>query len=179
MTTHRSRLTEATFDQGAGAGGIMFGAAYISRQIDIHPSDVIGIITQWHHGLQPVRCVPRWCRLEFGLWLASEANHRSADPLQLYAVPGILWNVGRPFRVFLEFSIWSDSLSAVGIRPNGIYWPVGTERYARRIAAALDAVSVAALYTSTCGLKETHSNALSTAGKWHAMPALSAPAFVD
>jgi hypothetical protein len=55
MTTHRRRHTEATLDQSAGDGGIMFGSAYISRQIDIHPRDVIGIVAQWHHDLQPVR----------------------------------------------------------------------------------------------------------------------------
>ena len=39
-----------------------------------------------------------------------------------------------------EFSMWSATLSEIGVRPQGISWPVGTERYERRIMVALDVV---------------------------------------
>jgi hypothetical protein len=66
----------------------------------------------------------------------------------MYQVPGVVWINGRPVRLKLEFSMWSDTLSEIGVRPKGISWPVGTDRYERRVAAVLDAID-GALFPST------------------------------
>lgn len=126
----------------------MITSAYISRRLDIHPRQLSNAVAEWHHGLQPVRWVRRSVRLGHGFWLASEGGHASTNPLRLYEVPGVVWMDGRPVQVELEFSMWSATLSEMGVRPKGISWPVGTERYERRVTAALDVVN-ASLCQST------------------------------
>ncbi len=121
----------------------MFSSVHISRQLDIHPRDLEDVVAEWHHGLHPIRWFPRFVRLTPRFWLASEPGARSANQLQLYGVPGVLWIGGRPVRLSLEFSVWSNALSEVGVRPAGMSWPVGTDRYAHSVNAALGAVRLA------------------------------------
>jgi hypothetical protein len=126
----------------------MTGSAYISRRLDIDPRELPNIASEWHHRLRSIRMAPRSVRLGNGFWLASDAEHGGVDPLMLYEVPGVVWINGRPVLVKLEFSMWSDTLSEIGVRPKGISWPVGTDRYERRVEAAFDVVS-ASLSLST------------------------------
>lgn len=118
----------------------MLGSAYASKRLDLHPRDVQGAASGWHQGLKSVRCAPHWVHVDRRFWLSSRTEGLSTDALRLYGVRGIMWLSGKPVDVTLEFSVWSDSLSEVGIRPTGISWPVGSERYERRVAAVLDAV---------------------------------------
>jgi hypothetical protein len=81
-----------------------------------------------------------YVRFEHRLWLATEAQQTSSDPLQLYAVRGMLWMNGQPIRVDLEFSMWSATASELALRPAHLAWPVRTERYACRAALILENV---------------------------------------
>ncbi len=124
----------------------MLDTAFISRRFDIHPSEVPGAAADWHRGLPPVRVGRNSVQFDHQFRLASEPEQGHPDPLQLYAVRGVLWVKARPIRVSLEFSIWSSSVTEVAMRPSGLAWPVGTKAYWDRVAAILDDIieSVAA-----------------------------------
>lgn len=119
----------------------MFGSAYISRQLDIHPCHVAGAAAEWHHSLCAVRWRRRSVRVCDNVWLAAEARG-SKDPLQLYGVHGVLWVCCVPVSLNLEFSMWSETKSEVGIRPDSMSWPVGSTSYVDRVAATLDNVNL-------------------------------------
>jgi hypothetical protein len=72
--------------------------------------------------------------------LASEPGQRGPDPLQRYAVRGVLWVTARPIRVSLEFSMWSEDVTQVALRPSGLAWPVGTNAHGDRVIAVLDEI---------------------------------------
>ena len=89
-----------------------------------------------------------WVRFENRLWLAAMPEQRNADPDQLYAVRGILWMNGRPIRVSLECSMWSDTVSQLAVRPAGLAWPVRTDRFGRRAVQVLEDVVGAVMGTA-------------------------------
>ena len=116
----------------------MSDTAFIARRFDIHPSEVPGAAADWHRGLPPVRVGRNSVQFDHQFRLASEPEERRPDPLQLYAVRGVLWVKARPIRVSLEFSMWSTSVTEVALRPTGVAWPVGTKAYGDRVVAILD-----------------------------------------
>ncbi len=115
----------------------MFESAHVSRQIPMHPLEAREAVAAWHQSLLPVPQRRRPVRLERRMWLSPRPEHASADPLQFYAVPGLLWMRCRPIRMSLEFSEWSTTVCAAAIRPVNLDWPVGTEFYGRRVGALL------------------------------------------
>jgi hypothetical protein len=113
----------------------------VSTRLSVHPSKLKSAVEQWHQSLPAgatarVRCGSRF-------WLAAKPDEASSDPLELYRVRALLWLFGRPIRVELEFSIWSDTVSQVALRPAKLTWPVCTERYGRRAARVLEDVVTA------------------------------------
>jgi hypothetical protein len=115
-------------------------SAYISRRLNLCPAEASAAITAWHRNLSRANNAPRFVRLPRGLWLATEPDRSSVDPLRVYAVPGVLWISGRPLRIELEVTIWSSAACEAAIRPSGLAWPVHTQRYARRVTALLEGV---------------------------------------
>ena len=128
----------------------MSHTAFISRRFDIHPSAVPGVVAEWHRGLVPVRAGRNSVLVDRRFRLASEPDRRGPDPLRLYAVRGVLWVTARPIRVSLEFSMWSDDVTQVALRPTGLAWPVGTRAYGDRVGAVLDDVIEALGNPVTC-----------------------------
>jgi hypothetical protein len=114
--------------------------AFISRRLDIHPSSVPAVVAEWHRSLPAVTAVRGFVRLGPRLWLADAPEGGGCDPFQMYVVPGVLWLWGRPVRVHLEFSMWSNSDSQLSLRPAHLAWPVRTEGYALRARSVLDDV---------------------------------------
>jgi hypothetical protein len=119
----------------------MLGFTYKSKRLDLHPRSVPYVAAAWHQGLESVRWTRQSVRLDRHVWLNSEAELDSANPLRLYGVRGILWISGQAVPVTLELSLWSNTLSEVAVYPAGITRPVGSERYERRVTAVLDVVS--------------------------------------
>jgi hypothetical protein len=118
----------------------MTTTAFTSRRLHMHPASVPTVVTEWHRSLPAVTAVPGFVRLGPRQWLAEEPQVGVSDPLQVYVVPGVLWLWGRPVRVHLEFSMWSNSDSQLSLRPAHLAWPVRTRSYALRAEAVLDAV---------------------------------------
>jgi hypothetical protein len=118
----------------------MSTSAYISRRLNLCPTEANAAITAWHRSLSRASNAKRFVRLPRGLWLATEPDRSSLDPLRVYAVPGVLWIGGRPLRIELEFTMWSSDACEAAIRPSGLAWPVHTQRYARRVTALLEGV---------------------------------------
>ena len=113
----------------------------VSRRLSVHPSDVRNAVEGWYERL-PAVLGSGPMRVESRFWLATKGPHEaSSDPLELYRVRGVLWMFGRPIRVTLEFSIWSNAVSQVALRPAKLTWPVCTERYGRRAAQVLEDVA--------------------------------------
>lgn len=112
----------------------------VSKRLGVHPSDVHNAVEGWHERLPEITFGRRTMRVGSRFWLAAKPHEASADPLELYRVRGLLWLFGRPIRVMLEFSIWSDTVSQVAVRPEKLTWPVCTERYGRRAARILEDV---------------------------------------
>ena len=98
--------------------------AFTSRRLQMHPSSVPTVVSEWHRSLPAVTATSRFVQAGPRVWLAKEPEDGDSDPLQIYAVPGILWLWGRPVRVYLEFSIWSRSESQLSLRPAHLGWPV-------------------------------------------------------
>jgi hypothetical protein len=121
-------------------GDMMFDTAFISSRMDMHPASVDTAVAEWHRSLPPVAGARTFVRLGRRLWLATQPQLVSSDPLQLYAVRGILWINGWPIRVILECSMWSATVSQVAIRPAHLSWPVRSGSYWSRAAAVLDDV---------------------------------------
>jgi hypothetical protein len=119
----------------------MFETAYLSKRLDFHPGNLAEAAAYWHRALRPVRWAPRSVRVSYGFWLDSNAVAGSADSVQLYDVRGVVWTSGRPVPVILEFSVWSETQSEVGVSPRCLSWPVGTDRYVRRVDASLEIIS--------------------------------------
>jgi hypothetical protein len=118
----------------------MIDTAFISSPMDMHPASVDTEVAEWHRGLPPVAGARKFVHLGRRLWLATQPQVRSSDPLQLYAVRGILWINGWPTRVILECSMWSTTVSQVAIRPTHLSWPVRSRSYWSRATAVLDDV---------------------------------------
>jgi hypothetical protein len=118
----------------------MIDTAFISARMDMHPAAVDTAVAEWHRGLPDVSVARSFVRLGHRFWLATQPQVASADPLQFYAVRGILWIAGWPVRVILECSMWSATLSQVAIRPAHLAWPVSSPSYWSRAAAVLDDV---------------------------------------
>jgi hypothetical protein len=126
----------------------MFESAYFSRRLDIDPDDLAQAATHWHRTLPSVRWAPRFVRASDSFWLDSNAVVESADRLQRYGARGVLWSGGRPVPVNLEFSIWSETRSEVGVGPRCLSWPVGTDRYVRLVRASLEIISQAVSWST-------------------------------
>jgi hypothetical protein len=119
----------------------MMDTYVVWRRLSVHPSDVRSAAEGWHERL-PAVLGSGPMRVESRFWLATKGPHEaSSDPLELYRVRGVLWMFGRPIRVMLEFSIWSNTVSQVALRPAKLTWPVCTERYGRRAAQVLEDVA--------------------------------------
>jgi hypothetical protein len=116
----------------------MIHTALVSTRLQMHPSGVHSVVGEWHRSLSPLMVPSHYVRFGRRLWLATKPQLRSPDPLQLYAVRGVLWLNGRPIRVGLEFSTWSATTTQLAIRPDRLAWPVSTERYANRVRELLD-----------------------------------------
>jgi hypothetical protein len=129
----------------------MSTSAYISRRLNLCPTEASAAISAWHRNLSRANNASRFVRLPRGLWLATEPDRSSVDPLRVYAVPGVLWVNGRPLRIELEFTIWSSAACEAAIRPSGLAWPVHTERYARRVTALIEGVVDALVAPSVAG----------------------------
>jgi hypothetical protein len=129
--------------QGTGheRGEIVMDSYVVSKRLAVHPSDVRSTVEAWHESLRSVSLGRRLRRFGSGLWLAPKPQAASSsDPFELYRVRGFLWLFGRPIRVMLEFSIWSDAASEVTLRPANLSWPVWTDRFGRKAARVLEAV---------------------------------------
>ena len=116
----------------------MIDTALVSTRLSVHPSSAPRALREWHESLPPVTRARGFVRFENRLWLAAMPEQKNTDPDQLYAVRGILWMNGRPIRVGLECSMWSDTVSQLALRPAGLAWPVRTDRYGRRAVQALE-----------------------------------------
>jgi hypothetical protein len=121
----------------------MFESAYVSKRFDYHTDNLAEVAAQWHRGLLPVPWVPRTVRVSPRLWLASDAVVGSPDWTWVYKARGLVWIGARPVLLSLEFSKWSETQSEVGVCPRSLSWPVGTDRYRRRVLAALEVISQA------------------------------------
>ncbi len=121
----------------------MFESAYVSKRFDYHPGNLAEVAAEWHRGLLPVPWVPRTVRVSHGLWLASDAVVGSPEWSLVYEVRGVVWVGARPIPLSLEFSKWSGTKSEVGVCPRCLSWPVGTDRYMRRVQTALEVVTQA------------------------------------
>jgi hypothetical protein len=110
----------------------MIDTTFVSTRLSVPPSRIHTAIGKWHQSLPSITMARRYVRFGHRLWLATESQLASSDPLQLYAVRGILWMNGQPIRVDLEFSKWSATVSELALRPAHLAWPVRTERYACR-----------------------------------------------
>ena len=117
----------------------MTNTYFVSTKLNVHPSKLYSAVEKWHQSL-PATTPARRVRLGSRFWLATTRHQASSDPFELYRVRGLLWLYGRPVRVELEFSIWSDALSQVALRPANLAWPVCTEQYRRRATQALEDV---------------------------------------
>jgi hypothetical protein len=115
--------------------------SFVSTKLSVHPSSVHTAVGKWHQSLPSVTMAHGCVRFGHRLWLATKCQQASSDPLELYAVRGILWMNGRPIRVKLEFSMWSATVSQLAFTPAHLGWPVRTERYARRAAQFLEDVA--------------------------------------
>jgi hypothetical protein len=114
----------------------MLESAYLSKRLDIPPCDLAEVAARWHQRLRHTRSSSRGVRVSRGFWLASETHDLAAE----YVVRGVVWIYGRPVPVIMEFTPWSETRSEVGVSPRTLAWPVGTERYVRRVLVALDSV---------------------------------------
>ncbi len=119
----------------------MFESAFVSKRFDYHPDNLAEVAAEWHRGLVPVPWVPRTVRVSHGLWLAADPVAGSAEGSRVYAVRGVAWVGPRPVPLSLEFTKWSDTRSEVGVCPRSLSWPVGTDRYMRRVHTALEVIS--------------------------------------
>jgi hypothetical protein len=119
----------------------MFESAFLSKRFDYHPDNLAEVAAEWHRGLIPVPWVPRTVRVSYGLWLASDSVAGSAEGSRVYAVRGVAWVGPRPVPLSLEFTKWSETKSEIGVCPRFLSWPVGTDRYMRRVQTALEVIS--------------------------------------
>ncbi len=114
----------------------MLESAYLSKRLDIPPGDLAEVAARWHHRLGRTPSFSRRVRVSRSFWLASETR----DLAEAYVVRGVVWIYGRPVPLIIEFTPWSETQSEVGVCPRALTWPVGTERYVRRVMVALDSV---------------------------------------
>jgi hypothetical protein len=121
----------------------MLESAYLSKRLDVHPDNLAEVAARWHRGLEPLRWSSRLVRVGTGFWLASNARARIVAPHTAYEVRGVMWIGGRPVPLILEFAGWSKTQSELGMCPGSLSWPVGTDRYVRRVRAALEDMSQA------------------------------------
>jgi hypothetical protein len=119
----------------------MFESAFLSKRFDYHPDNLAEVAAEWHRGLVPVPWVPRTVRVSHGLWLAADPVAGSTEGSRVYKVRGVAWVGPRPVPLSLEFSKWSETRSEVGVCPRCLSWPVGTDRYVRRVQTALEVIS--------------------------------------
>ena len=119
----------------------MNDCAYISKRVPIRPAQANGALDSWHRNLPRTRWVPGSVRCGDGLWISTEPQPQSVDRQQLRAIRGVLWFGGRPIRVYIELTEWSDTASEIAIRPSRLTWPVLTDGYVRRVAVLLDRIS--------------------------------------
>ena len=115
----------------------MLESAHLSKRLDIHPGNLAEVAARWHRGLERMPWSSRTIRVSRGFWLASDATGSA----HAYDVRGVVWTSGRPVPLILEFSQWSATQSEVGICPRSLLWPVGSDRYVRRVMAVLENVS--------------------------------------
>lgn len=115
----------------------MVESAYLSKRLYIPPGNLAEVAARWHGGLERMRFPSGMVRVNGGFWLASDA----ADSTAAYKVRGLVWTCGRPVQIILEFAGWSKTQSELGVCPRSLLWPVGTERYIRRVMAALECMS--------------------------------------
>ena len=118
----------------------MINSAFVSLRMPIHPASVQCQVGKWHQNLSPVVGPSGRVLVGRRLWLAADRRPPNPDRSQLYAVKGLLWMSGRPIRVDLEFSMWSATVTEVGLRPAHLLWPVRTERYGRQAAQLLEEI---------------------------------------
>ena len=113
----------------------MIDTTFVSTRLSVPPSRIHTAIGKWHQSLPSITMARRYVRFGHRLWLATESQLASSDPLQLYAVRGILWMNGQPIRVDLEFSKWSATVSELALGPrisHGRSGPSGTRVGPRR-----------------------------------------------
>lgn len=118
----------------------MINTAFVSTRLSMHPLSAQSAVREWHQSLPPVMRARGCVRFESRLWLAAMPEQDNSNPDHLYAVRGTLWLNGRPIRVGLECSMWSDTVSLLALRPASLGWPVQTDRYGRRAAQVLERV---------------------------------------
>ncbi len=118
----------------------MVESAYLSKRLDIPTEELAEVASHWCHGLQRMRRCSRMARVSQGFWLDSETLDSA---VALKVLRGLVWTYGRPVPVILEFAEWSRTQSELGVSPRGLSWPVGTERYVRRVLLALESMSEA------------------------------------
>ena len=118
----------------------MFESAHFSRRLNVPPTELVEAAAKWHLGLPTVGVGRRSVRVSRGFWLSSDAVVRREEHVEQFEVRGVLWTCGRPVPVILEFSPWSKTQSEVGVTPRTLAWPVGAERYQRRVETMLEVV---------------------------------------
>jgi hypothetical protein len=147
----------------------MLDSAHLSKRLDIHPGNLADVAGRWHRGLERMPWSSRMVRVSSGFWLASG----STGSAHAYEVDGVVWTSGRPVPLILEFSGWSKTQSEVGICPRSLLWPVGTERYIRRVMAVLENVSHS-VYLSTLQVEAPYEPVREPAARperiWRSLP---------
>ena len=140
----------------------MITTAFVSTRLSMHPLSAQCAVREWHQSLPPVVRARGCVRFESRLWLAAMPEQENSDPDQLYAVRGTLWLNGRPIRVGLECSMWSDTVSLLALRPASLAWPVRTDRYGRRATQVLKLVVGSVMGTAAihCGPPQQPRNAV-------------------
>jgi hypothetical protein len=117
----------------------MAETTYIARRVCRDPADAAVAASAWHRDLRPVAGT-RHVACAKRLWLRVDPESGGPDPLELYAVRGLLWVGARPVAVTLEVSMWSTTEIQVGLRPRRLWWPVRTAGFARNASKALDQI---------------------------------------
>ena len=149
----------------------MIDTAFVSTRLSLHPSSVPRAFSEWHQSLPPVKRARGCVRFENRFWLAAMPEQGNADPDQLYAVRGILWMNGRPIRVGLECSMWSDTVAQLALRPARLAWPVRTDRYGRRAVQVLEDVVGAVMGTAALRRKRNQQSQIAMARSGLVRPA--------
>ncbi len=114
----------------------MCDSVFVARRVQVSPGLIGPALQEWHRDAS--RKEPfRMYRGGPSLWLANEPTDLREEPFPIAELSGLLWISPWPLKVTVEWAPWSDDETEVGLRPNRLAWPVGTDRYWRATRAAL------------------------------------------